>query len=392
MLHLSRGFTFTEVLFAIIILGIGFIMLAGMFPIAIQQTQTTLQETAGGTVGPAAVRFLEAAMTRDNTLVTEGAYLPLWGQPNAPAFSNTNSFPPPRPPSATLLPSPFERLRGNQILTQDPRFGWTALYRRLDEFTNIAEVAIFVCQARNPYYALGNFQGVTPFLTQELPHYDSSDVFRFNYGANFFCMANLEPRPVHVVLSYGGAYEQLGPNNPSIVEFYPPPNSFVSPTGTPWPPYGIADVDFRDQLLANGTVRTAGAIAEGCYLVVSDDNTVDNASTYLFERGLRNGSVYRVGTRRKDLDGTNGGASLAYELVPGEDLRSIDENLPPHGNNNFNITYINHNSNRTARAYIVGRGFIKPKPVGTGFNTGADLNFSGPPMDIGVYRAIIQLK
>ena len=29
-----RGFTFTEVMFAVILLGIGFIMLAGMFPVA----------------------------------------------------------------------------------------------------------------------------------------------------------------------------------------------------------------------------------------------------------------------------------------------------------------------------------------------------------------------
>ena len=41
-----RGFTFTEVMFAVILLGIGFIMLAGMFPVAIQQTQTTAEESS----------------------------------------------------------------------------------------------------------------------------------------------------------------------------------------------------------------------------------------------------------------------------------------------------------------------------------------------------------
>src|SRR5207247_4293746 len=117
--------------FAIIILGIGFIMLAGMFPIAIQQTQTTLQETASGTVGPAAVKFLESVMTRQNTLITYGRYLPLWGPPNT--LPNTSAFPT-IPITAGLRPSPYELIRGNQILTQDPRFGWTALYRRLDEY------------------------------------------------------------------------------------------------------------------------------------------------------------------------------------------------------------------------------------------------------------------
>src|SRR5689334_12002195 len=39
------GFTFTEILFALMILGIGFIMVAAMFPVAIRQTQQTVLET-----------------------------------------------------------------------------------------------------------------------------------------------------------------------------------------------------------------------------------------------------------------------------------------------------------------------------------------------------------
>src|SRR3954469_15114550 len=41
------AYSFAEVLFAVAVLGIGFIMVAAIFPVAIQQTQLTLEETVG---------------------------------------------------------------------------------------------------------------------------------------------------------------------------------------------------------------------------------------------------------------------------------------------------------------------------------------------------------
>src|SRR5882672_5687873 len=41
------AFSFTEILFAIMILGIGFIMVAAMFPVALSQTESSSQETIG---------------------------------------------------------------------------------------------------------------------------------------------------------------------------------------------------------------------------------------------------------------------------------------------------------------------------------------------------------
>src|ERR1700722_18115270 len=43
--RLSGVFTFIEVLFSVIIIGVGFIMVAAMFPIAIEQSQTNLSES-----------------------------------------------------------------------------------------------------------------------------------------------------------------------------------------------------------------------------------------------------------------------------------------------------------------------------------------------------------
>src|SRR6478752_1573982 len=42
-----RAFSFAEILFAVMILGIGFIMVAAMFPVAIRQTQSTVEDVNG---------------------------------------------------------------------------------------------------------------------------------------------------------------------------------------------------------------------------------------------------------------------------------------------------------------------------------------------------------
>ena len=48
----SSGFSFVEVLFAVIILGVGFIMIAAVFPVAIRQTKSTIDETSAATIAP----------------------------------------------------------------------------------------------------------------------------------------------------------------------------------------------------------------------------------------------------------------------------------------------------------------------------------------------------
>ena len=55
----ALGFTFTEMLFAVIILGVGFIMLASMFPTALSQTKQSLDESAGTQAASGAVAVRE---------------------------------------------------------------------------------------------------------------------------------------------------------------------------------------------------------------------------------------------------------------------------------------------------------------------------------------------
>src|SRR6478672_4135434 len=55
------GFSFPEVLFAVAVLGIGFIMVAAIFPVAIMQTQAALEESTGTTVVRNGVQLIGAS-------------------------------------------------------------------------------------------------------------------------------------------------------------------------------------------------------------------------------------------------------------------------------------------------------------------------------------------
>src|SRR5688572_7463003 len=55
------GFSFAEVMFAVVVLGIGFIMLASIFPVAIRQTASVVEENdATALTKKAAEQFREA--------------------------------------------------------------------------------------------------------------------------------------------------------------------------------------------------------------------------------------------------------------------------------------------------------------------------------------------
>src|SRR3954447_1513032 len=60
-----RGFAFTEILFAVMILALGFIMIAAMFPVTIRQTQSTVEETSGAHLAKGAVDYLQSIASDD---------------------------------------------------------------------------------------------------------------------------------------------------------------------------------------------------------------------------------------------------------------------------------------------------------------------------------------
>jgi type II secretory pathway pseudopilin PulG len=143
-----RGFSFAEVMFAVIILGIGFIMVAAIFPVAIQQTRLTVDESTAAGVARQAAAVLEQVVAGSETAAAGGK--PLFPATVTSATQPPSVFPIRRQGvmPGTLPPDElWSRLRGSFISDTDPRFAWTIVYRRATGSPFI-QVYIFVLQQR----------------------------------------------------------------------------------------------------------------------------------------------------------------------------------------------------------------------------------------------------
>jgi hypothetical protein len=209
-------------MFAVILLGVGFIMLAAMFPVAIRQTQTTLEETSGSWLAQGAVRAIQQVATDAMMPPTSPA-----GQSPRVAFFRDDSIL--GQPAADAL---WSSVRGNLIMTQDSRFAWVPMYRR-NEGDVFAQLIIIGVQSRNR------------------PLYQASlDLIRYAGGVANDAITNinratLEPKDATVTIVGGGA-------NPDTVAFSGP---------------------------------GAAAVAEGAYIVIADDSNGGAANGYMYRIG-----------------------------------------------------------------------------------------------------------
>lgn len=104
------GFTLAEVMFAVMILGIGFIMVAAIFPVAIQQAKVGRDETTAAEIAKAAVTFISDQCAKSTVMPA-----------TANLISKTENWD---------LWSKASGISGAVIYQPDPRYAWTALYRR----------------------------------------------------------------------------------------------------------------------------------------------------------------------------------------------------------------------------------------------------------------------
>lgn len=149
-----RAFTFTEVMFAVMILGLGFIMVAALFPVGIAQTKANTEETASSSLGRHGVAVVQSRFAAGGL-----------GSPGLVSAVPWNTLP---------------GIAGDVIDTSDPRFAWTALYNRANG-SRLAYVYVFGLAVRN-----------TEIFTR-------ADVQTFGGGQ----VSNLQPRPVKVAVTHG---------------------------------------------------------------------------------------------------------------------------------------------------------------------------------------------
>jgi hypothetical protein len=304
------GFSFTEILFAVMILGIGFIMIAAIFPVALKQTAATGEETNAATIARGGADYLEKAT------ISTGLFLPPTFPSSPPAAAPvapptgssvligqvwsfhddrmTNSLTLPQPQGTQWRDAMWVATAGNLLLPSDRRYAWVPMYRRDQYWKNgilvnseFAQIIVIATQVRN----------------------------RSTYGPEDFnligapAVANLQPKLLDAKFIYN--------TNPAIADQI----SFLADPAGP----------------SNGP----SFVAEGAYVVVSDDTGAASG-------GRCNGYVYRVG---------NNIGGDTWELAPGNDMKSatyrpIDAMGAP----------------VQIKVLVVGRGFTDPASGGPGIS------------------------
>jgi type II secretory pathway pseudopilin PulG len=145
------GFTFIEVLFAVILLGIGFIMIAAVFPVAIQQTSAVSDETQGTALARDAIKKIQAAA--DSMVTGTASTATLFPVPTGASPTNPLIAPFPNSPAGKNL---MAALGSDIYASSDGRYGWVGFYRR-DLITNpFAQIYIIALENPNfPNYVPG---------------------------------------------------------------------------------------------------------------------------------------------------------------------------------------------------------------------------------------------
>jgi hypothetical protein len=288
-----RGFSFIEILFAVMVLGVGFIMIAAIFPVAIRQAQGTVEETA-------TARVLVNARTQLGSRIVFDDINDFTGLAGAPGVYLAARDPrrPPTPPGTDF----WELAKGSFIDSSDPRFAWTFLYRRdrLATGTQLPPTILYVATT-----------------VRNRPTYDAQDLFRFQNPTTVddtdesLPWATLQPKLVRVILIDNGTTD--------TVEVLPAQSAPVP-------------------MVVGGTVPNGdipdftGAVGEGSLIVVSDDNvaapytTAPFTPTIPYVPGTANGRVYRVAGRSSNAPVNTG--AIVWDLAPGSDMADVRENLP----------------------------------------------------------------
>lgn len=240
-LSARRGFTLTEVMFAVVLLGIGFILVAAMFPVAIRQSRTSTEETVASAMARSAISYLEQIANGDNMQVTAEL-------------------------SIETPPHLWQEASANLVNAADPRYAWTFLYRRVRNEDPYAQVMVIILQSRNrPQFDLHN-DTIRPALAS-----NPSQLFP----------ASIEPKALKVNVQNGGS-------SPDRIELLPLGSAT---TVQPIDPRQAA-AEGAHVILTDGTVfRLARPVnrAAGIWeLDPSNDFTgtsLSNASAYIIGRG-----------------------------------------------------------------------------------------------------------
>jgi type II secretory pathway pseudopilin PulG len=369
------AFSFIEIMFAVIILGIGFIMVAALFPVAIQQTQASSNDVVATAYANELSQSLSSVLSSTDlppTGQSSAGAVPCYasigpvqvGNYNGPGsvaiatstlfatnpFANTTPTPPP------YVASPWtagNKVTGAIISSTNPQYGCVLFYSR-DEGNGAANVAP------------SNSANVIAIVTQNQNSVSTGYLAGYDTGTS----ATPQKQPATL---------QGWPINVAIY-------SNVKGTAVGLATHSLAVIPSGDTTAA----------ATGAFIVIAQDNCSNTPPTPMY--GHFNGRIFRLGARRRDLDSRFSNAAV-WELQPGYDFIMDAPGTP------YYTSQI-PDSNPYANAFIVGRQLLNgayapgatipatdagapPNPVPNGGATNA---FAGNSQAIAAYSFTIPLQ
>lgn len=425
-LYRSAGFSFVEILFAVAVLGVGFIMLAAIFPVGLQQTKLTLDETTAAANARGAIatmqklaekpiRYKNSSNVYVETTVLPSTYAGRWptvgnGLNQVPAggsrtFSGqVRSLRDARIFSDAWNPAINDPPRSEpvrEMVAADVPFRrsaiWNTVNNELFSKSNDRNASIVLYRRDVTFTAP---RTATPGSPADVPIPDSSaqiivinaqvaNQSQYVIGKDASGTAapifNLEPRPVFVTIQEDG-----NGTGAWIATFGGVGNAPVTVPAMPAP---ILDHTAFPNNAAYGA--TPGAVAEGAFIVISDDRITTPGLA-----GRLNGRIYRIGNFRNDTNPAGWELAPGYSFVPDAGLNGVPYKAggTPAEQVKDDITAIGIAGNLPgggatvscdgpAVAYVLGKGFIDSSTTPTNPN-----GYVGPAQDVAAYTTFIPVK
>ena len=128
-----RAFSFIEVLFAVMILGVGFIMIAAVFPVSLSQTAATNSESFAAAMARSAQRFVEqvAQLPPLPPAAPTDPSLPYSDElPAGASAADQAAFARKKPPVRAFKGDLRQRILPEMVPGVDARYAWLPFYAR----------------------------------------------------------------------------------------------------------------------------------------------------------------------------------------------------------------------------------------------------------------------
>lgn len=368
----SRAFTFVEVLFAIVILGIGMIMIAGILPVAIKQQADTRDDLTAKAVCESGYAYLSAIVQSK-----PDAFVPT-------NFSDADNNTP---------QGNFSAIRPLRALLNTGISGGVGVDEELAGKVvplngQVIEDVDLIGTVANP----GAYRAFNACAHSRI---DSTDP-RFQYLAFYrrdqgaaslrLIIVALKLQNTEAVKGYG-----LDASSPDSTVH----KEMVNDNNGPF----LCEVEIKDQTLEPDrivftTLPSAPVLGEGAFVIIADSRAISNGT----DRGRpfrNNGRVFQLGQQRLDLDssGKTWELTSSYDLQPAsvgaDGLENTADDLVD-GSMDTSGSYVvdgNNIAGTSAQAWVIGKGLYNPTLDASNNN-----KYVGRVQDIGVLVADVPLR